>query len=84
MTQELQTLRDELKGLFDDRKMNVREEQRRADLSIQDLHRRISVDLLGDGKGAVEALRWFLTRRAALAIGIAACECFLGVLVSQG
>jgi Protein of unknown function (DUF1640) len=72
VTQELQTLRDELKGLFDDRKMNVREEQRRADIAIQELNRRIAISLLGDGKSSVEGLRWFLARRAALAIGVAA------------
>ena len=76
-------MRDELKGLFNDRKMNVREEQRRADIAIQDLHRRINVDLLGDGKGSVEGLRWFLTRRAAFAIGIAAREFAISVIGSD-
>lgn len=34
LTQELQSLRDELKGMFDDRKMNVRHEQRIMDSSV--------------------------------------------------
>ena len=34
LTQELQSLRDELKGMFDDRKMNVRTEQRAMDSGV--------------------------------------------------
>lgn len=34
LTQELQGLRDELKGMFDDRKMNVRTEQRAMDSGV--------------------------------------------------
>lgn len=34
LTQELQSLRDELKGMFDDRKMNVRHEQRVMDSGV--------------------------------------------------
>lgn len=34
LTQELQVLRDELKGMFDDRKMNVRTEQRAMDSGV--------------------------------------------------
>ena len=35
LTQELQSLRDELKGMFDDRKMHVRTEQRAMDSGVR-------------------------------------------------
>ena len=75
MTQELSTLRDDLKGLFDDRKMSVRTEQHRADAIIEQLGRRIQVDLQSDGRGKVEGLRWELAKRAVIVIGATAGEC---------
>ena len=74
LTQDLLTLKDELKGMFDDRKMAVRMEQRAMDGAIQQLNYKIAVALNSDSKGEVEGLRWVLTRRAAMAIGGMACE----------
>jgi hypothetical protein len=70
MTQDIQSLKDELRGLFDDRKMAVRMEQKRVESKIQDLNYKITVALNSDARGAVEGIRWLLTRRAALAIAI--------------
>ncbi|KAI9788535.1 MAG: hypothetical protein M1835_002221 [Candelina submexicana] len=69
LTQELLTLKDDLKGMFDDRKMAVRMEQRSTESSIQGLNYKITVMLNSDSKSEVEGLRWILTRRAAIAIG---------------
>jgi hypothetical protein len=74
MTQESLTLKESLKGMFDDRKMAVRMEQREMDSKIQELNYKITVSLGGEAKSEVEGLRWVLTRRAALAVGIMACE----------
>ncbi|KAI9813778.1 MAG: hypothetical protein M1827_003568 [Pycnora praestabilis] len=68
LTAELLTLKDDLKGMFDDRKMAVRMEQRGTDSSIQSLNYKITVALTSDSKSEVEGLRWVLTRRAAMAI----------------
>ena len=69
LTQESMTLKDELKGMFNDRKMAVRMEQRGMESAIQELNYKITVALNSDSKGEVEGLRWVLTRRAAMAIG---------------
>ena len=72
------TLKDDLKGMFNDRKMAVRMEQRGMESAIQELNYKITVALNSDSKGEVEGLRWVLTRRAAMAIGAMACTyyCF--------
>ncbi|TKA71826.1 hypothetical protein B0A49_06169 [Cryomyces minteri] len=72
MTQESATLKDDLKGMFDDRKMAVRMEQRSMESKIQTLNYRITVALNSDSRSEVEGLRWILTRRAIAAIAIAA------------
>ncbi|SLM38851.1 Protein of unknown function DUF1640 [Lasallia pustulata] len=74
LTQDLLTLKDDLKGLFDDRKMAVRMEQRTMEGRIQELNYKITVALNSDSKSEVEGLRWVLTRRAAMAI---VCMAFL-------
>ena len=74
VTQESLNLKDELKGMFDDRKMAVRMEQRAMESAIQELNYKITVAMAGDAKGEVEGLRWFLTRRAALFIASMASE----------
>ena len=76
VTQETLKLKDELKGMFDDRKMAVRMEQRAMESAIQELNYKITVAMAGDAKGEVEGLRWFLTRRAALVIASMASEFF--------
>lgn len=68
------TLREELKAMFNDRKMAVQEEKQRLDSKVSELNYEITVLLNSDSKSEVEGLRWVLTRRAALAIAISACE----------
>ncbi|TVY58071.1 Uncharacterized protein LSUE1_G009452 [Lachnellula suecica] len=68
LTQELLALKDELKGMFDDRKMAVRTEQRVMESAIQELNYKITVLLNSDSKSEVEGLRWILTRRSVMAI----------------
>ena len=73
LTQDSVTLKDDLRGMFNDRKMAVRMEQRAMDSAIQELNYKITVALNSDSRGEVEGLRWVLTRRAALAIAGMAC-----------
>jgi Protein of unknown function (DUF1640) len=72
VTQDMLTLREDLKAMFHDRKMAVQEEKQRLDSKISELNYEITVLLNSDSKSEVEGLRWVLTRRAALAIAIAA------------
>ena len=74
LTQESLTLKDDLRGMFNDRKMAIRMEQRAMESSIQELNYKITVALNSDSKGEVEGLRWVLTRRAAMAIVSMASE----------
>lgn len=74
VTQDLLTLREELKGLFNDRKLMLQEDKRKIDGKISELNYEITVLLNSDAKSEVEGLRWVLTRRAALAIGACACK----------
>ena len=62
VTQESLNLKDELKGLFDDRKMAARMEQRTTENRIQEMHYKITSVMAGEAKGEVEGLRWYLTR----------------------
>ena len=71
--QELAGLKDDIKGMFNDHKMTVRELQRSIDTSVQELNYKITVSLNSDSKSEIEGLRWILTRRAALAIATSAC-----------
>lgn len=74
VTQDLLTLREELKGLFNDRKLGLQEEKRKIDSKISELNYEITVLLNSEAKSEVEGLRWVLTRRAAFAIMICACK----------
>ena len=73
VTQDLMTMREDLKGMFNDRKLGLEEEKRNVDGKIQELNYMITTSLTSEAKSEVEGLRWVLTRRAALAIGAAAC-----------
>ncbi|KAJ5521222.1 hypothetical protein N7527_005337 [Penicillium freii] len=72
LSQELAGMKDDIKGMFNDHKMTTREQQRSIDTSVQELNYKITVSLNSDGKSEIEGLRWILTRRAALTIGICA------------
>jgi hypothetical protein len=74
VTQDIATLKEELKGLFNDRKLGLQEEKRKIDGKISELNYEITVLLNSEAKSEVEGLRWVLTRRAALAIGFCGCK----------
>ncbi|KAL9633470.1 MAG: hypothetical protein Q9164_004684 [Protoblastenia rupestris] len=71
-TAELASLRDELKGMLNDRRMDTRASSQVLDSEISELNYKISVALNSDSKSEVEGLRWVLTRRAAMAIAVMA------------
>lgn len=67
-SQDALALKDDMRGMLNDRKMAVRMQQQARDSAIQELNYKITVSLNSDSKGEVEGLRWVLTRRAAMAI----------------
>jgi hypothetical protein len=68
--QDTAAMKDELRGMFDDRKMAVRNEQRYMESKVQELNYKITVNLQADSKSDVEGVRWVLTRRVILTLGI--------------
>lgn len=66
--QDSLALKDDLRGMLNDRKMAVRMQHQARDSKIQELNYKITVALNSDSKSEVEGLRWVLTRRAAMAI----------------
>jgi flagellar motor protein MotB len=74
VSQDMVSLREELKAMFNERKMTVQEDKQRLDSKISELNYEITVLLNSDSKSEVEGLRWVLTRRAAMAIAISARE----------
>ncbi|KAK3705777.1 hypothetical protein LTR37_013084 [Vermiconidia calcicola] len=67
--QESAALKDDLKGMFDDRKMAVRNEQRDMESKVQQLNYKITIMLQADAKSDVEGLRWVMTRRVIITLG---------------
>jgi hypothetical protein len=78
MSQDSGNMKDELKGMFDDRKMGVQNEQRDIERKIQELNYRITVLLNSDSRSDVEGVRWIITKRA----GVALLACVLMILGS--
>ena len=74
MTQDLMTLKEEMKAMFHNRKMAVQEQKSNLDGKISELNYEITVLLNSDAKSEVEGLRWVLARRAVMAIAIVACK----------
>ncbi|KAK3504520.1 hypothetical protein B0T13DRAFT_6466 [Neurospora crassa] len=68
LNQELLTLNDNVRGMFNDRKMAVREEQKAVESRIQQINYKISVMLNSDARSDIEALRWVLIRRSVVGI----------------
>ncbi|KAI0405719.1 hypothetical protein F4802DRAFT_561668 [Xylaria palmicola] len=68
MSQDIMTLKDDVKGMFNDRRMNVREEQRNMESAIQQVNLKISSNLNSDSRSEIEGLRWILIRRSVLGI----------------
>ncbi|KJX96372.1 mitochondrion protein [Zymoseptoria brevis] len=69
LNHESAAMKDEMRGMFDDRKMAVRNEQRITESKVQRLNYQITVDLQADAKSEVEGLRWVMTRRVIIALG---------------
>ncbi|GAB7353397.1 hypothetical protein MBLNU459_g3871t1 [Dothideomycetes sp. NU459] len=70
LTQEGGNLKDELKGMFDDRKMAARNEQREMERKVQELNYQITISLNSDSRSDVEGVRWIITKRAITALAI--------------
>ncbi|KAK4192018.1 hypothetical protein QBC35DRAFT_485371 [Podospora australis] len=68
LNQDLLTLTDNVRGMFNDRKMAVREEQKAVESRIQQINYKISVMLNSDARSDIEGLRWVLIRRSVLGI----------------
>ncbi|KAI1173922.1 hypothetical protein F4777DRAFT_555929 [Nemania sp. FL0916] len=68
MSQDIMALKDDVKGMFNDRRMHVREEQRNMESAIQQINLQISVTLNSDSRSEIEGLRWVLIRRSVLGI----------------
>ncbi|KAF5004947.1 hypothetical protein FDECE_8581 [Fusarium decemcellulare] len=68
LNQEALTLNDNVRGLFNDRKMAVREEQKVVESAVQQINYKISILLSSDAKSEIEAVRWILIRRSVLGI----------------
>ncbi|KAK0674219.1 hypothetical protein QBC41DRAFT_342230 [Cercophora samala] len=68
LNQDLLTLTDSVRGMFNDRKMVVREEQKAVESSIQQINYKISVMLNSDSRSEIEEVRWVLIRRSVLGI----------------
>ncbi|KAI0180847.1 hypothetical protein GGR52DRAFT_7885 [Hypoxylon sp. FL1284] len=68
MSQDVMTLKDDVKGMFNDRRMDVREEHRTMESAIQQLNLKISVTLNSDSRSDIEGLRWVLIRRSVTGI----------------
>lgn len=72
VSQETLSLKDDLRGMLNDRRMAVRMQSQTRDGEISELNYKISVVLGSEQKSEVEGLRWVLTRWAAMAIGLMA------------
>ncbi|CAG9972260.1 unnamed protein product, partial [Clonostachys byssicola] len=68
LNQEVSTLNDNIRGMFNDRKMAVRAEQTTAEGAIQQINYKISTSLVSDMKSEIEGVRWILIRRSATGI----------------
>ncbi|KAF8538219.1 hypothetical protein BDD12DRAFT_687074, partial [Trichophaea hybrida] len=77
---EMMSLKDELNGMFNDRKMVTRAEQRAMENKIQELNYKITILIQSELKSEIEKLRWTTTRRGLIAIASLACEFFLRFL----
>ena len=64
-TSELAALRDELKGMLNDRRMDNRQNSQELESAISEINYTIGVRFGGEAKSWVESLRWVMTRRSA-------------------
>ncbi|KHN99611.1 uncharacterized protein MAM_02464 [Metarhizium album ARSEF 1941] len=68
LNQELLTLNDAVRGLFNDRTMAVREEQKSVESAIQKINYKMSILLSSDSKSEIEGVRWVLIRRSVVGL----------------
>ncbi|KAL2753345.1 hypothetical protein ACRALDRAFT_1077553 [Sodiomyces alcalophilus JCM 7366] len=68
MNQELLTLNDNVRAMFNDRRIAVREEQKAVESTIQQISYKISISLSSDAKSEIEGLRWVLIQRSVMGI----------------
>ncbi|KAG5999118.1 hypothetical protein E4U43_002269 [Claviceps pusilla] len=68
LNQELLTLNDSVRGLFNDRNMAVREEQKAVESAIQQINYKMSILLSSDSKSEIEGVRWILIRRSVVGL----------------
>jgi Protein of unknown function (DUF1640) len=68
LTQMQMTLKEEVSGMFNNRKMTVTNEQSATSSKIAELNYKITVLLNSDVKSEIEGLRWVMTRRAVIAL----------------
>ncbi|KAK0738454.1 hypothetical protein B0T18DRAFT_433257 [Schizothecium vesticola] len=68
LSQDSLTLNDAVRGMFNDRRMVVREEQKALENRVQQINYKITVSLNSDAKSDIENLRWVLIRRATIGI----------------
>ncbi|KAG5915976.1 hypothetical protein E4U42_007858 [Claviceps africana] len=68
LNQELLTLNDGVRGLFNDRTMAVREEQKAVESAIQQINYKMSILLSSDCKSEIEGVRWILIRRSVVGL----------------
>jgi hypothetical protein len=68
LNQELMVLKDLVRGMFNDRKMAVSEEQKRLESAVAQISYKISIALSSDAKSEIEGVRGILIRRSVLGI----------------
>ncbi|RPB05840.1 hypothetical protein L873DRAFT_1825097 [Choiromyces venosus 120613-1] len=82
--EDIMSLKDELNGLFNDRKMVTRAEQRAMENKIQELNYKITILINSEMKSEIEKLRWTTTRRGLIAIGFLAVFVVASIRFSKG
>ncbi|KAH0609837.1 uncharacterized protein H6S33_012383 [Morchella sextelata] len=81
--EDVMALKDELNGLFGDRKMVTRAEQRAMENKIQELNYKITVLFNSELRSEIEKLRWTTTRRGLIAIAALAAFVVTSIRMSK-
>ncbi|RPB18545.1 hypothetical protein L211DRAFT_843543, partial [Terfezia boudieri ATCC MYA-4762] len=81
--EELMVCGNEMRAMFNDRKMVNKSEQREVENKIQELNYKITVLMGSELKSEVEKLRWVTTRRGLIAIGVLAAFIVSLIKLSQ-
>ena len=77
LTQDSAALKEDLRGMLNDRKMSVRIEEQTSDQAIQELNYKIATRLSSEAKIYGSDLRSNLIQKAAMGIGFTICEYLL-------